>query len=76
MITIERTDTGRILVGLPSGDIRNPDVIVKARALDGRQTRNFSKWSFDSRDEDRVKSLLREVYGTDVEMITGPFGTH
>ena len=43
----------------------NPDVPPAARAIGGRWDGARKAWKFDSRDEERVRSLAREVFGTD-----------
>uniref|UniRef100_UPI003F493CAD hypothetical protein n=1 Tax=Amycolatopsis sp. CA-096443 TaxID=3239919 RepID=UPI003F493CAD len=40
-----------------------PDWPAKARKLGGRYT--GEGWTFDARDEERVRDLAREIYGTD-----------
>lgn len=54
----------------------NPDFIAPAKGLGGRflgKENGLGKWQFDSRDEQRVRDLLRTTYGTDgdaVETVT------
>jgi hypothetical protein len=43
----------------------NPDLPAKAKAIGGRWDSAARVWTFDARDEDRVRALAREVYGTD-----------
>jgi hypothetical protein len=42
-----------------------PTMPSKARAIGGRWDANAKTWVFDLRDEERVRELAREVYGTD-----------
>ena len=41
----------------------HPDLPSMARRIGGRWDRNA--WRFDCRDEDRVRDLARDIYGTD-----------
>jgi hypothetical protein len=59
-ITIQ-PDGGRLCLSSPY----HPDLPAKARALGGRFDPATRRWSFDPRDEARVRDLAREVYGTD-----------
>lgn len=43
----------------------NPGFPPSAKALGGRWHPETKTWRFDPRDEDRVRGLCREVYGTD-----------
>jgi hypothetical protein len=43
----------------------NPALPAKARAIGGRWDSVNRVWTFDARDEERVRALAREVYGTD-----------
>lgn len=43
----------------------HPDFPARARELGGRWAASDKQWSFDPRDEERVKKVLREVYGED-----------
>jgi hypothetical protein len=42
-----------------------PAMPPKARALGGDYDGETRRWSFDARDEDRVRALAIEIYGTD-----------
>ncbi|MEU4410792.1 helix-turn-helix domain-containing protein [Streptosporangium sp. NPDC023963] len=39
--------------------------VTKAKTIGGRWNGPAKAWQFDARDENRVRDLLREVYGTD-----------
>jgi excisionase family DNA binding protein len=43
----------------------HPDLPADARKLGGRFDRATKHWEFDSRDEQRVRDLARQYYGTD-----------
>ena len=43
----------------------NPDLPSRARKLGGKWNAAQKVWSFDARDEDRVRKLYRNIYGTD-----------
>jgi len=43
----------------------HPDFPAKARQLGGKWDGSRKVWTFDSRDEERVRAVCREVYGTD-----------
>lgn len=43
----------------------NASLPAKARALGGRWNRDAAAWQFDARDEQRVRDLAREIFGTD-----------
>lgn len=43
----------------------HPDLPSKAKALGGKFDGSSKDWHFDARDEERVRELAREVYGTD-----------
>ncbi|MFD8340580.1 helix-turn-helix domain-containing protein [Streptomyces solisilvae] len=55
------TSMGKTVVRSPF----HPDWPGPARELGGRWSRSEGTWTFDSRDEERVRGLAREVYGTD-----------
>jgi hypothetical protein len=59
-VQITTTDTSVTLVSLYHHAL--PD---KARAIGGRFDSATKAWHFDVRDEQRVRNLAREVYGTD-----------
>lgn len=51
----------------------NPEFPAKAKAIGGRWDGGRRAWTFDARDEARVRDLCREVYGTDgspVDLVT------
>lgn len=54
-------DNGRVSVRTPY----NPDFPAGAKRLGGRWDAASKVWSFDARDEERVRALVREHYGTD-----------
>lgn len=43
----------------------NPDFPGDARNLGGKWSKTAKVWTFDARDEERVRSLVRAHYGTD-----------
>jgi len=43
----------------------NPVFVKQAKACGGRWNGDEKTWDFDPRDEDRVRDLCKEVYGTD-----------
>ncbi len=43
----------------------NKDFVAKARRTGGRWNADQKAWIFDARDENRVRRLLADVYGTD-----------
>lgn len=45
----------------------HPDLPARARQLGGKFDGYTKSWTFDSRDEARVRALAREIYGTDGE---------
>ncbi|KLU62304.1 hypothetical protein CEB3_c13480 [Peptococcaceae bacterium CEB3] len=47
----------------------HPDLPEKARALGGKFAQTEKVWVFDPRDEERVRELAREIYGTDGETV-------
>src|SRR5271169_998086 len=52
---------GRIVVGTPY----HPNFPARARLLGGDWDAPRHVWIFDAREDDRVRSLCREIYGTD-----------
>jgi hypothetical protein len=58
-IRIERSTEGFIRVQSPY----NPEFLSKAHKLNGRWSSPY--WVFDERDEQRVRDVLVDVYGTD-----------
>jgi DNA repair protein RadC len=52
---------GRIVVGTPY----HPNFPARARLLGGDWDALRHVWIFDAREDDRVRSLCREIYGTD-----------
>jgi len=52
---------GRIVVGSPY----HPNFPARARLLGGDWDARRHVWIFDAREDDRVRSLCREIYGTD-----------
>ena len=52
---------GRIVVGTPY----HPNFPARARLLGGDWDALRHVWIFDVREDDRVRSLCREIYGTD-----------
>lgn len=49
----------------------NPKFVSQARALGGKWDSLNSAWMFDTRTEDRVRSVLKTIYGTDQEEYEG-----
>jgi hypothetical protein len=43
----------------------NPQFVGEAKALGGKWNPNGGTWIFDPRTEDRVRKLLKSIYGTD-----------
>jgi hypothetical protein len=43
----------------------NPDLPRRAKAIGGRWDAGRKAWTFDTRDEQRVRDLARAIYGTD-----------
>lgn len=43
----------------------DPDFVTQAKTIGGRWDAANKAWTFDARDEDRVRDLCREIYGTD-----------
>jgi Trp operon repressor len=41
------------------------DFVAKAKTIGGKWDGTKKAWTFDARDEDRVRDLCRQVYGTD-----------
>ncbi|RJQ53386.1 MAG: hypothetical protein C4521_07585 [Actinobacteria bacterium] len=70
-MTIQVTSTGdKVRVSSPY----HPDFPARAKMLGGRWDPEAREWTFDLRDENRVRALCREVYGTDgsgeVDLVT------
>jgi hypothetical protein len=55
------TETGRVYVKSPY----NKAFVERARELNGKWVASTSEWGFDGRDEQRVRDLCIELYGTD-----------
>jgi DNA repair protein RadC len=64
LLIVEEED-GRIAVSSPY----HPGFPIKARSLGGIWDAARRMWIFDAGDHDRVKSLCREIYGTDGQEI-------
>jgi hypothetical protein len=67
-VKIEQAD-GRLAVSAPY----HPDFPAGARKIGGRFNGTSKEWSFDLRDESRVRALCVEIYGTDgqpTELVT------
>jgi DNA repair protein RadC len=60
-LSIVEEEGGRIAVSSPY----HPSFPVRARTLGGVWDTARRVWVFDSADQDRVRSLCREIYGTD-----------
>jgi hypothetical protein len=60
-IKITKTEGSKLAVVSPY----NPDVPARARALGGKWSASDRAWVFDSRDEQAVRALLLDVYGSD-----------
>lgn len=43
----------------------HPDLAQRARELGGRWDPNARRWSFDARDEARVREMAQQIYGAD-----------
>src|SRR5215472_4480582 len=56
--------SGRIVVGAPY----HPNFPARARLLGGDWDALRHVWIFDVREDDRVRSLCQEIYGTDGTM--------
>lgn len=56
-----KTEGKSILVFAPY----HPNFPSRAKRLNGKWSPSNKAWSFDARDEDRVKELCRSIYGTD-----------
>lgn len=62
MKTVEiKVANNRLYVGTPY----NPAWILGCKMLGGRWDRGTISWIFDSRDEERVRSLCKKIFGTD-----------
>src|SRR5260370_42697691 len=60
-LSIVEQGDGRIAVSSPY----HPNFPVRARSLGGIWDAARRLWVFDAGDHDRVRSLCREIYGTD-----------
>ncbi|WP_186779876.1 type 2 periplasmic-binding domain-containing protein [Streptomyces salinarius] len=60
-IGIATDERGRLAVTSPYDDT----FVAEAKYIGGQWDRASRCWTFDPRDEERVRDLLREVYGTD-----------
>lgn len=43
----------------------HPDLVRESRSLNGKWQPGNQSWRFDIRDEESVRQIIREVYGTD-----------
>lgn len=55
------SDTGRVYVKSPYNKL----FVSRAKGLNGKWVSSTGEWSFDGRDEQRVRDLCTELYGTD-----------
>src|SRR4051812_8798283 len=55
------TDSGVVALQAPY----NPDLPARAKDLGGRFRPGDKAWTFDPRDEQRVRDLARDLFGTD-----------
>jgi hypothetical protein len=60
-IQITTLTNGRLAVTSPY----NADFVADAKAMGGRWDSGHRQWTFDPRDEERLRELLRDIYGTD-----------
>ena len=60
-LSIVEEEDGRIAVSSPY----HPNFPARARTLGGIWDTARRVWVFDAADHDRVRSLCREIYGTD-----------
>ncbi|MFE7666450.1 hypothetical protein [Streptomyces celluloflavus] len=60
-VRVTTLDNGRVALISPY----NADVPPAAKKIGGRWNPVLKAWEFDGRDEQRVRDLAREVYGTD-----------
>jgi DNA repair protein RadC len=60
---------GRIAVSSPY----HPHFPARARSLGGVWDATLRVWLFDAADHERVRSLCREIYGSDGQDMTAPF---
>lgn len=60
-ITVETTDRGRLAVTSPY----DADFVSGVKDIGGRWDGASRRWTVDARDEERLRNLLREVYGSD-----------
>lgn len=49
----------------------NPEFVRNARTLGGKWSPPTAKWQFDPRTEERLRTILKSVYGTDQEEYPG-----
>lgn len=70
MVKIEKTEKQMI-----ASSPYHPDLPAKAKKLGGKWSAASKAWIFDIRDEDRVKDLYRNIYGTDGDTPTGDLVT-
>lgn len=54
----------------------HPDFPARAKNLGGKFNGENKAWYFDPRDEERVRAMLREIYGTDGETMTDMVTIH
>ncbi len=71
MVKIEKNDNGKLLAYSPY----NPDLPSAAKKLGGRWNATEKAWTFDVRDEARVRELYRSIYGTDGTQAAGDLVT-
>lgn len=64
-VKVYKTKDGRVALSSPY----HPSLPAKAKALGGKWYADPGIWAFDARDEERVRDLAREVYGTDGEEV-------
>lgn len=69
MTDITLTTSGNTLTVVTPFD---PSMPTRAKKIGGRWNPAQRAWTFDSRDEQRVRDLLRDIYGTDGSTDTGP----
>lgn len=60
-ITVETTDRGRLAVTSPY----DASFVSGVKDIGGRWDAASRRWTVDARDEERLRELLREVYGSD-----------
>lgn len=69
-VKITKTDT-KVVLSTPY----HPNLPSRAKALGGKFNPQNKTWVFDARDEQRVRDLAREIFGTDGSPITEPLVT-